>query len=260
MTRTLTLAFNPRSEAIPVHQFAKSLTAILAVIDAVDYSLHQGRQRDNWLIEKLESSSPTVRMYSKRNGIDAAGVIGNGLRLINAEDVEPPPHFTEAALQKIQRMQRILGDKAPLESIDIAVDSEHITEVKTHTVENAKKILRAGYSNLGSIQGRFEALNVHKSPQGTVWDRVSGAPVRFQFQRNEIDKVKALVDRHVLVSGYVTYFGNGIPRAIRDIIEISDATRKEYVDFAAFGSIPDKEVREGGAENVLAARWEHTED
>ena len=255
MARILTAAFISHSEDMPATQFAKSLTALLRVIDAVDYSIHQGKQRDNWLIEKLESSSPTVRMYSKRNAVDAVSVIGNGLRLINADESEPPPHFTEMALKGIHGMRTMLGDRAPLEAISIAIDSEHITEVKAHTVENAGRILRAGYSNLSSIRGRLEAMNVHRIPVATVWDRVSGAPVKFQFVRGEIDNVKALVNRHVLVTGTVTYFGNGTPRAIHDVIEIADVSRKEYIEHAGFASVPDSSVRETGAANMINSQW-----
>lgn len=259
MAHSLAFAFNPRSEAAPAHLFVKSLGAILAVIDAVDYSLYQAKQRDNWYIEKLESSSPTVRLYPKRNGFDVVAVIGDGLRMLNESAFEPPSHFTEEALLRIQKMRPMLKEKSLLSSIDVAVDSEHVTQITKRTVENAKQILRVGYSNLGSIQGRLEAINIHRSPLGTVWDRVSGAPVRFSFARHDIDEVKSLVDKRVRISGNVSYFANGTPRAIADVISIENATYDDRLPTAEFGSIPDAGIREMGAAAALRSTWERRE-
>ena len=243
-----------------VSHFAKSLTAMLAVIEAVDYSLYQGRQRDNWLIEKLESSSPTVRMYPSRNGVDAVTVIGSGLRHLHEDSLEPPPHFTEAALKNLGKMGVLFAEKGLLASIDVLMDEEHAATISKTTAENAKKTLKSGYANLGSIQGRLEALNIHGSPKGTVWDRVTGTPVQFGFARADVERIKTLVNRRVLISGMVSYFENGTPRAIADVIDIADVSRKEFADTAGFGSVPDERVRELGGERVLQSIWERMEN
>ena len=256
MASTLAFAFNPRVEAASAHQFVKSLAAILKIIDAVDYSLHQGEQPNNWYIEKLESSAPTIRMYPKRNGFDTVAVIGAGLRELNETAYQPPEHFTETALERIHRMRSMFGEKSLLDSIDVSVDNELITTITGRTADNAKRILGEGYSNLGSIQGRLEAIDIHHAPKGTVWDRLSGAPVRFRFERPDIANVKALVDRRVLISGNVSYFANGTPRAIGDVIGIEDASHDEHLPRAEFGAVSDPRVVESGAQGVLQSAWE----
>ena len=88
-------------------------------------------------------------MYPKRNGFDAVSVIGDGLRTLNETTSRPPDHFTETALESIERMGSMVGEKSLLESIAVSVDSNPITSITAHTADNAKRILEEGFSNLG---------------------------------------------------------------------------------------------------------------
>ena len=82
----------------------------------------------------------------------------------------------------------------------------------------------------------------------------------FQFARSDIDKVKALVNRRVAVSGNVRYLTNGAPRAIGNVIEIEDASHDDHLPGPKFGTVPDVRVMEGGAASVLQTAWEREDN
>ena len=133
------------------------------------------------------------------------------------------------------------------------VDDVETATIRENIDRQADRILAAGYHNLGSLEGRLEAINVHRQPTATVWDRVSGAPVRWTFRGEETEAVKALLEKRVLVTGHVHYFSNGIPRRVSDVIAFKDATPPPYQEKAGFGSIPDERVQELGAAEWLKA-------
>ena len=68
-----------------------------------------------------------------------------------------------------------------------------MANIRSDIAEKALRILSVGHHNLGALQGKLEAINMHGSLKATVWDRVSGSPVRWTFSRGELDRVKDLL-------------------------------------------------------------------
>ena len=258
MSRTLTVTFEPSSEGISARRFAKALADVVKVFDAVDHAFHQESVHDGWIIEALKSSAPTVTLRPRRNGSDIADVIASGVAAIGRANDAPPAYFTETALNGIHSLRSHVGARGSFAHIGVGRDGHAEATITMETTANAEKILEKGYKNIGSVKGRLDALNVHNKPVGTLWDRVTGAPVRFTFEHGAIERVKSMVAHDVLVSGTVLYFGNGTPRSIHDVVAIEDASRKVYAESATFGAVPDLDVRERGADAVLGALWEGT--
>ena len=127
-------------------------------------------------------------------------------------------------------------------------EESSITVVDRDIVDKAKRILAADYHNLGSIEGTLEIINAH-APSVTVWERVSGAPVRCTLPTGSdwIDLAKTLLTRNVLVAGDIRYFTNGIPRSISAVEVIEDAPKATGPMKATFGSLPDPEIARLGS-------------
>ena len=96
----------------------------------------------------------------------------------------------------------------------------------------------------------LEAINIHRSPTFTIWDRVSRSPVRCFIPSHSglIEDAKELLGKRVFVRGSVRYFSNGVPRAITDVMEIVDASPDPNLPEASFGSIPDPEASQDPVE------------
>ena len=150
-------------------------------------------------------------------------------------------------------MRRLFRGKGCAHSVSVLIDGEPIASINQGIERQADRVLSSGYHNLGSLQGRLDAINVHSSPTAIIWDRVSGVPVRWGFPRGETDAIKALLERLIAVTGDIRYFSNGKPRSISNVIAYSEVTQVQDPEKAGFGSIPDPDVQEIGAARWLAS-------
>ena len=251
MPDRLTFVIRSVDESSSLDFLVKSLEDIKRLIGHVDYAIYRRRPRQGWLVHSLKSSAPTITLTPEREDRQAVEIISDGLRMVTSETDQPPPYFTEPALEDLRKMGRLFRGRDRARSLSVLVDGEKTATIRENIDKQADRILAAGYDNLGSVEGRLDAINVHRRPTATIWDRVSGAPVRWTFRREETEGVKALLEKRVLVTGHVHYFSNGIPRRISDVVVFEDATPPQYQERAGFGSIPDERVQELGAAEWL---------
>ena len=220
---------------------------IRRLLHDVDNAVYGPGQRREWRLVSLHSSAPTITVAPIREDTEAVGVIALGLRLVTEGTDQPPHRFTEPVLEDLKRMKGLYRGKDRAESITVLMDGQEMADIRSNIDAKVNRVLSNGYHNLGSVQGELEAINVHVSLTATIWDRVSGAPVRWVFPKESLDRIKEMLGRPVLVSGDVRYFANGVPRSISDVVAIEDATPRQHGVKAEFGSIPDRRVQEVGA-------------
>ncbi len=244
MAKSLTFVINPDAPSASVDLFYKALEDIRRLLRGVDYAIHRERGGRRWVISELHASSPTLTVSPLFEDEEAVDTIATGIRTVTIGTDQPPPYFTEQVLNDLQRMRRLFRGRDRARSIELSVDSEQTAIISEDIHQQVSKILRAGYWNLGSLEGKLEAINLHGPPTFTVWDRVSRAPVTCAFPNETLwkDRVKDMLERRVYVQGRIRYFVNGIPRSISAIEDLQDATPDPTLPTARFGSIPDKEA------------------
>ena len=247
----LTFVIHSSDESSSLDLLVKSLEDIKRLIGHVDYAIYRRRPRRGWLVHSLKSSAPTITLTPEREDRQAVEIISDGLRLVTSETDQPPPYFTELALEDLRKMRRLFRGRDKARSVSLWVDGQKTATIREDIDKQADRILAAGYHNLGSVEGRLDAINVHRHPTATIWDRVSGSPVRWTFRREETEGVKSLLEKRVIVAGHVQYFSNGVPRRISNVVAFEDATPPQYQERAEFGSIPDERVQELGAAEWL---------
>ena len=247
MPNHLTFVINSADESSSIDLLIKSLEDIKRLLRDVDYAIYGHKPIEGWIVHSLKSSAPTITLAPNREDRQAVGVIGEGLRMVTEGTDQPPQHFTEPVFEDLKRMKRLFHGRSKARFMSVLMDDEETATIGEDIAKQADRILSAGHHNLGSLQGRLEAINMHGSLTATIWDRVSGAPVRWVFPRDGTDTVKALLEKLVQVTGDIHYFSNGAPRSISNVIEIQDATLLQNLERAEFGSIPDRHVQEIGA-------------
>ena len=251
MPEHLTFVINSADEFSSFNLLFKSLEDIKRLLRDIDYALYRRKPDAEWIVHSIRSSAPTITLTPDRVDKQAVGVIGEGLRMVTEGTDQPPQHFTEPVFEDLKKMRRLFRGRGKAQSMSVLMDDEKTATIREDIAQLADRILSSGYHNLSSLQGKLEAINVHRSPTATIWDRLSGAPVRWAFPREEMDRVKALLGKPVLVTGDIRYFSNGAPRSISDVIAIEDATLGQPLEKAGFGSIPDRQVQEMGAAEWL---------
>lgn len=251
MPRELTFVIGPADEFPSFGLVARAMADIRRLLHDVDNAIYGPGDRREWRLVSLHSSAPTVTVTPIREDAEAVGVIAVGLRLVTQGTDQPPDRFTEPVLEDLKRMKSLYRGKGRAESIAVLMDGEEMASIQSDIADKVERVLSSGYRNLGSVQGKLEAINVHMSLTATIWDRVSGAPVRWAFPRESLDRIKELLGRPVLVSGDIRYFANGMPRSISDVVAMEDATSQQHEESAGFGSIPDVRVQQLGAAEWL---------
>ena len=256
MSDDLTFIINPETESASVGLLLKSLEEINRFLRDVDYAVYGPKHQHQWMVRRLKSSAPSITVEPDGGAGSSVEVIGEGLRTVMLGTEQPPRFFTERVLEDLTKMKRLFGGKSRAKSIDVIVDGQQTATISRDIAEKADRILSAGYYNIGSLQGTLEAINVHGSPTVTVWDRVSGSPVRCSIPNEHgwIDHVKDLLEKRVSVTGNIRYFVNGTPRSITSVIAIEDATPDPHLPRAEFGSIPDERAARDPAKFLQSIR------
>jgi len=242
MADSLTFAIQPDAESVSLSLFAKSVEDIRRLVRDVDYAVTRQRKGRRWIISQLRSSYPTMTIKPMLDGTDTVDAIATGLRIVTAGvSVEPPPHFSADALDDLLGMRRLFSGRDRARRVVCSSDETEIATIDRGIAEKVERILRGTYTVLGSLEGTLDAINVHGAGTFTIWDRLSGHPVRCTFPKESawVQTVKDLLQTRVLVVGEVSYFSNGAPRSITRIREIRDMTPDPSLPRARFGSIPD---------------------
>ena len=244
MANGLTFVINPENQSASVDLFFKALENIRRVLRSADYAIHKERGGRRWVVSELHSSSPTITVNPLLGDHETIGSIATGIRIITSGTDEPPEYFTEQVLEDLKRMRRLFRGNDRARSMTVSVDDEPVATIEEDIYKQADRILVAGYWNLGSIEGKLEAINLHGTPMFTVWDRVSRAPVTCTFPNDPIwkQRVKDLLEKRVFVQGRIRFFQNGIPRSLAAIAALQDSTPDPNLPKADFGSIMDNEA------------------
>ncbi len=255
MPDQLTFVIDPTDEFSSLDLLVKSLEDIKRLLRDVDYAIYGrgSRYEQEWMVTNIRSSAPTITLTPQPERRQSVETVGMGLKSITEGIDYPPEHFTETSLDDLKKMRRLFQGRGRARAVSVLVDDEPVASIDEHIEQQANRVLSGGYHNLGSLQGRLDAINVHSSPTATIWDRVSGMPVRWRFPREETEAVKALLEQLVVVTGDIRFFSNGRPRSISNVVTYDEIAEVRFPEIAGFGAIPDPEVQEVGAARWLAS-------
>ena len=242
MENSLTFTINPDNESASVELFLRAMGNINRLLRDVDYALHHEKTARRWIIREIRSSAPTVTVEPLLGDEETVATIAEGVRIIASGADAPPDYFTEEALQDLKRMRSLFVGRDRARSILVSRNSHLAATIDEEISNKTDRILRGGFWNLGSLEGYLEEVNLHGRPSFKIWNRVSRTPVQCSFPDMPVWKtrVKELLERRVFVQGSIHYFNNGIPRSIRDIIDVQDSSPDPELPEATFGSIPDQ--------------------
>jgi len=244
MPNGLTFTINPDNQAASVELFLKAMGDINRLLRDVDYAIHHEKTARRWIIREIHASAPTVTVETLLGDEETVATIAEGVRIVASGADAPPEYFTEEALLDLKRMRRLFVGRDRARSIDVARNGQPTATIGEDISDKADRILRGGFWNLGSLEGDLEEVNLHGKPSFKIWNRVSRTPVHCSFPdtREWKLRIKELLERRVFVQGTIHYFTNGIPRSIRNIIDVQDSSPDPELPEATFGSIPDEEA------------------
>jgi hypothetical protein len=213
------------------------LAALTGLVNEVDEELSENGERTLDLrVTHLSYNSPihvglTAHPRPRRPDTTARvlAVCNSGMYLLSREGSRPMG-FSDDALEFLREVGAFTGED--VSSVSMRVGNTPIVPVITkQTSRYIDNILPRGYS-VGSIEGRLEGLNIHRSPQFTVYDAVSGRAVTCFFRPDDLERVTDAVGRKVVVSGRIRRDPEGNPRQVRPAETFTIADEPPTVAFS----------------------------
>ena len=242
MPNGLTFTINPDNQSASVELFLKAMGDINRLLRDVDYAIHHEKTARRWIIREIHASAPSVTVEPLLGDEETVATIAEGVRTVASGTDVPPDYFTEEALLDLKRMRRLFVGRDRARSIVVARNGHPTATICEDISSKANRILRGGFRN--PLEGDLEEVNLHGKPSFKIWNRVSRTPVHCSFQNTPgwKERIKELLERRVFVQGTIYYFNNGIPRSIRNIIDVQDSSPDPELPEATFGSIPDEDA------------------
>lgn len=216
-----------------------SVRKLIFDVDSVVMRRSPRARARRWYIAGFHSSNPTIELEPAEDGMATVDAVVRGIqRITESELTAPPPFFSMRELEDLQDMRRLFRDHG-LARLEIGSGNGLSTKITSQIDEQVERIMTGGYAALGSLEGQLEAINVRHTPQITIWESISGSPIRCSFSREQLDQVKNLLTHRVHVSGMIQYFTDGRPKSITRTPTIVAATPDEDLPKAGYGSVPE---------------------
>lgn len=241
MAESLVFELQPRGEALTFRGLIEATESINRILRDVDYTITGNKTAHQWLVTRLSNPTPSLTLQPILDEVGLVDLTARGLESITADEAPtaPPEGWSEYALDDLRRTKRLFNGYYDMRAIVVKRNAQPIARIADDISRKVDRVYRGGYSLLGSLEGKLEAVNLHgKTPTTTIWERMSGRPVRVHLSQELKSKAKDLLEHRVLVSGRIKYFANGASRSIVDLKDIRDLDRP-YRLRAEFGSIPD---------------------
>lgn len=161
-----------------------------------------------WVVESVRSGSPiTYTLRPEGNGVaspealrEAVTALARGVRELDA-GASRPIGFNDEALERARDLGRALSER--IRGFRFAAEGE-VGKLTERVSANASAVLETDvFEALGSVEGRLEAVNVHRKRYFNVYDDLRGRKVECLFGGSGIpaSEIGAAIGRRVSVFG-----------------------------------------------------------
>jgi len=209
---------------------ALKLKQLLRELDQVISGRYGGTLQ--WYVSSLTSSrnlgievlsrvrtSPTRARVPDVSGQVAASLV-TGFDNVEHRAISPP-YLSEYGLQHLGEMLDVLNKNGARGYTATDVEHARTVTVSRSAAETVRQLLPIRRSTLGSVDGRLEAISIHRRPKFIVYHGLTSKAVTCVFEGSDVmlETVKDILGRRVLVSGTVHSNIKGEPVRI-DVADI----------------------------------------
>jgi hypothetical protein len=111
-----------------------------------------------------------------------------------------PPYLSENGMMRVQDLSGLIGHNGA-RAFRFTSDSKEVL-VTSKTNENVSKLLPIRRTSIGSVEGKLEAVNLHKNPRFIVYQSVNKKAVVCSFDADRfLAKIRESLGKRVVVSG-----------------------------------------------------------
>jgi hypothetical protein len=128
---------------------------------------------------------------------------------------QTPSSFSIPAIKAAKNLANIagVGDEDDTR-IRVWVDKRP-TEINHHTVASAVDVLKVGYEDYGSVEGRMSLIrDASGKLQGEIHDIVSGQNIKCKFEEDQLPMIFKAFRKRVEIFGMIKYRSDGTPKSV----------------------------------------------
>lgn len=205
----------------------KGTVMLSSLLDTFKYSLAVLRELDSAISERPRGSLDWYVYDMSVNGRLRARIVAlprsgkhedtseqvaihfvKGLVAVERE-ASVPPYFSEEALLNVERLAGQLGRRGAMGfGAEIGVKTK--AQITRQAAVNAGQAIKPKFIAVGSVTGMLEAISLHKKPTFNVYDTLTGAAVKCDFDRDVyLESVKQALGHRVRANGIISRNANG---------------------------------------------------
>ncbi len=199
----------------------------------------------DWVVSKVEDGSIEVGVesHSRIEGTDLGQQVATTM-VRNLADIElgraTPVFLSERGIKAAKTMVNTIGRDG---AVGLAVSTPALdpVELTASAAVNVRALTAVWDRSIGSVEGRLEAISIHRGTRFTVYRSLNNRAVTCLFGRHKtIDEVTPFLGKRVHVSGVIYYnrFGDPFRMEVENIRRLRD--RSELPSIAEItGMAPD---------------------
>ncbi|MGI8858342.1 MAG: hypothetical protein ACR2JW_21580 [Thermomicrobiales bacterium] len=168
-----------------------------------------------WAVVSTYTGSLHIEIACVDNPVIGAAVAQTfieGMEIIG-RSAERPPLFSDYVLEKAKHLSGVAnrGDVARI-MIGAGRDEVHISQ---HVAANVDTLIGVRYEEIGSVEGRIEAVNIHKGFHFGIYDFLTERRVDCSFPDTMLGEVVTTLGKRAIVYGLMRTDARGEPISIR---------------------------------------------
>ena len=154
--------------------------ALLREIDQVISGRYLGNL--NWYVAELHSSkgglsvdvlsrlkAPTKRQTFPDQSQQVARSLVTGFENVQDRGISPP-YLSHFGLERLSKMLNVLEKNGAHAYRTTDLDQDKTVELSTQAIENVRSLLPIKRKTIGSVEGKLEAISIHRSKKFIVYD------------------------------------------------------------------------------------------
>lgn len=168
-----------------------------------------------WAVINTYTASLHIEIACVENPVVGAAVAQTFVRGMEIIDrtAERPPFFSDYVLDKAKHLSAMVN-RPDVARITIGSGRTEV-HVSQHVAANVDTLIGVRYEEIGAVEGRIEAINIHNRLQFSIYDFVTGRGVQCSFPDAMFNEVKAVLGHRAIVHGTVRTDRQGQPISVR---------------------------------------------
>lgn len=218
----ITIKIEGKAAQPEVRPFVNIINSTISILQSLEKEMSESRESKTiWRIEEVKMASPfqiTCKGESNTDekAIDTISPFMRGMREIETKGTKPK-YFNVRVLDIAKEMLRYTQNGG----VYITFDAPEQKPVKPTEKSVASLILLTApkikpYWSYTQIEGRLDDIAAHsESPRFIVYDPLTDAKIRCEFDKREIKNIRNLVTERVRISGETKFDENHRPIEVK---------------------------------------------